>query len=177
VITTEPTNFQKSTTEEQPQKDEGFFNNLPPPPFDPRVPCPVPFVIGGPPNCQCLEKGRCTLERMESTKLLLPKTDLVCGFEYEPCCYEDSPYPGIEDDYVIKCVPQESCVRRYGEGPTDIAEFGNFPPCPGYGAVRCLDHLGVGPFIPPHFEVSPPPPPPPALPVFPVVFSSSPTIF
>lgn len=37
------------------------------------------------------------------------------------------------------CVPHEECRRPYGVLPTDVRDFGVIAPCPGVGAVRCLN--------------------------------------
>ncbi|CAG7786516.1 unnamed protein product [Allacma fusca] len=135
-----------------------------------------------PPNCLCVVKNTGCIGREEYTKQFEKISTLVCGHEYDRCCFED-PWPGVVDNFagVAPCVPQEECGRYYGQLPTDIRDYGILGPCPGFGAVRCLHNPGGGvispvpttvviPIVsetPPsgHYEVpvpgtEPPPPPP-----------------
>jgi len=91
------------------------------------------------PNCGCVTRGACSGEVGLNTRLVIGKSDLVCGLRFEVCCYE-GPFPGVVDEFAraATCVPQEQCVRPYGILPTDVRDFGAIAPCPGHGAVRCI---------------------------------------
>jgi len=124
--------------------------DLPAPPT-PQAP-PTPGAVE--PLCGCTEKGRCGESLRSFTDLVIRThaSEVVCGSQAELCCYEHDPWPGYKDQFghLAPCVPDDICRRPYGVSPTDIRDYGAIGPCPGLGAVRCLDGL----------EAAVPPPPP-----------------
>jgi len=110
------------------------------------------------PHCLCVVKDTGCLGREAYTRQFDGISTLVCGLSFERCCFED-PWPGVVDQWADKapCIPQEVCPRWYGQGATDVRDFGVMGPCPGFGAVRCLSSIVTSEDV--TLDVGVPPPP------------------
>lgn len=49
----------------------------------------------------------------------------------------------FQDEFkdVIPCRPIEYCVKKYGDDPRDVGQYGTVGPCLGLGSVRCVDNI------------------------------------
>jgi hypothetical protein len=120
-------------------------------------PAHIPTPVA--PHCLCVVRSTGCLGREEYTRQFDGISTLVCGLSYERCCFED-PWPGVVDQWADKapCVPQEVCPRWYGQAATDVSDFGVMGPCPGFGAVRCINQIaGHEHDVTPIVDVPPPP--------------------
>lgn len=158
----------------------------PPPPPPPHAsgsvhpdPTQPPYTPNGHANCGCVIHGQCAAEALAATAVLLRvlKNDVKCGRTYQLCCLYDwwaGPVDHWKDEY--PCVATEDCIRKYGDDPSDVKNYGTIGPCLGLGSVRCLDDKPkpptpptgpttvVVPIYDPHSHppiYDPPPPPPP----------------
>jgi len=147
---------------------EGFVAGGLKPSHDHEHEHPKPFPVDNP-FCFCEYRGRCGESLRTFTDLVLRQrtSQLVCGSQFELCCNPNEPWPPIKDEYshLLPCVPDDQCRQPYGTRPTDVRDYGSVPPCPGLGAVRCVDGKQPAveevppevPFVP---VVQPQPPPP-----------------